>query len=189
MSSHHIIREKQEPALLVLGLDHFDDEQLGQLLEWSPTLIAPPLIAEQLNSLGIKIDWIIADVDGIYLQSDIKHLPAGDDSIIAAALKHLIAAGYPAVNVVTDEFELDDYLTVANQLNLVIFYKQEKIFGVTSGFNKWKPAGEHIRLLRSAENLVTTGLEQTDDLTYVTTTDGFFTLYFDTPLLFIAERL
>jgi hypothetical protein len=24
MSSHHIIREKQEPALLVLGLDGFD---------------------------------------------------------------------------------------------------------------------------------------------------------------------
>ncbi|MFD2144372.1 hypothetical protein [Mucilaginibacter antarcticus] len=42
MSSHHIVREKQEPALLVLGLDGFDEEQLGQLLEWSPTLMAPP---------------------------------------------------------------------------------------------------------------------------------------------------
>ena len=189
MSSHHIVREKQEPALLVLGLDHFDDEQLGQLLEWSPTLIAPPLIAEQLNSLGIKIDWIIADADGDDLQSDIKHLPAGDNSIIAAALKYLIAARYPAVNVVTDEFKLDDYLHFASQLNLVIFYKQEKIFGVTSGFNKWKPAGEQIRLLQYAENLATIGLTQTGDLTYVTTADGLCSLYFNTPLLFIAERL
>ena len=39
MSSHHIVREKQEPALLVLGLDDFPDELLGQLLEWSPTVI------------------------------------------------------------------------------------------------------------------------------------------------------
>jgi thiamine pyrophosphokinase len=189
MSSHHIVREKQEPALLVLGLDNFDDEQLGQLLEWSPTLIATPLVAEQLNSLGIKIDWIITDDGDGDLQSDIKHLPIGNDSIIAAALKHLTAEGYPAVNVVTDEFDLNDYLPFASQLNLVIFYEQEKIFGVTPGFSKWKPAGEEIRLLSSPKSLKTPGLEQTGDLVYTTTADGFFTLNFDAPLLFIAERL
>jgi thiamine pyrophosphokinase len=189
MSSHHIVREKQEPALLVLGLDNFDEEQLGQLLEWSPTLIATPLVAEQLNSLGIKIDWIITDDGDVHLQSDVKHLPVGDNSVIAVALKHLTAQGYPAVNVVTDEFELNDYLPFANQLNLVIFHQQEKIFGVTSGFSKWKPAGEEIRLLSSPKSLKTTGLEQIGDLTYLTTADGFSTLNFDASLLFIAERL
>jgi thiamine pyrophosphokinase len=189
MSSHHIVREKQEPALLVLGLDNFDDEQLGQLLEWSPTLIATPLVAEQLNSLGIKIDWIITDDGDGDLQSDIRHLPVGNNSIIAAALKHLTAQGYPALNVVTDAFELNDYLPFASLLNLVIFYQQEKIFGVTSGFSKWKPGGEQIRLLSSPQNLTSTGLEQTGDLTYTTFADGFFTLNFDAPLLFIAERL
>ena len=39
MSSHHIVREKQEPALLVLGLNNFSTELLGQLLEWNPTVI------------------------------------------------------------------------------------------------------------------------------------------------------
>jgi thiamine pyrophosphokinase len=189
MSSHHIVREKQEPALLVLGLDNFDDEQLGQLLEWSPTLIATPIVAEQLNSLGIKIDWIITNDAGSDLQSDINHLPMGNNNVIASALKHLTAHGYPAVNVVTDEFDLADYMHFANKLNLVIFYQQEKIFGVTSGFSKWKPGGEEIRLLSLTQKLKTTGLEQTGELNYVTTTDGFFTLTFDTPLLFIAERL
>ena len=56
MSSHHVVREKQEPALLVLGLDGFDDELLGQLLEWSPTVITTQQIAERLNAYGIKID-------------------------------------------------------------------------------------------------------------------------------------
>jgi len=70
---------------------------LGQLLEWSPTLIATPFIAEQLNAYGIKIDWIITDDAGEDLQSDIKHLPVGDNTIITAALNYLIAQGYPAV--------------------------------------------------------------------------------------------
>ncbi len=189
MSSHHIVREKQEPALLVLGLDNFDEEQLGQLLEWSPTLLATPLIAEQLNSLGIKIDWIITDDATEALQSDIKHLPVGHDTIIAAALKHLTAQGYPAVNVVTDSFDLADYLPFADKLNLVIFHQQEKLYGITSGFGKWKPVGEVIRLLSSPKNLKTTGLKQTEELTYVTTADGFFNLHFNEQLLFIGERL
>jgi thiamine pyrophosphokinase len=61
MSSHHIVREKQEPALLVLGMDNFSDELLGQLLEWSPTVIATEIMAEKLNANGIKIDCVIVD--------------------------------------------------------------------------------------------------------------------------------
>jgi len=55
MSSHHVVREKQEPALLVLGLGNFPDELLGQLLEWSPTVIATPQTAEELVVKGIKV--------------------------------------------------------------------------------------------------------------------------------------
>ncbi|MES2377015.1 MAG: thiamine pyrophosphokinase [Bacteroidota bacterium] len=189
MSSHHIVREKQEPALLVLGLDNFDDEQLGQLLEWSPTLIATPDIAEKLNSYGIKIDWIITDEAMPNLQSDVKWLPVGKDTVIAAALNYLTNQGYPSVNVVTDEFELTDYLPYADKINLVVFYHQQKIYAVTPGFSKWKPAGDVIRLLSSATNLVITGLAETGDGPYLTLNDGLFGLQFDEPLLFIAESL
>lgn len=54
MSSHHIVREKQEPALLVLSMDAFDEEMLGQLLEWSPTVICSTGTAEKLDASGIK---------------------------------------------------------------------------------------------------------------------------------------
>ncbi len=189
MSSHHIVREKQEPALLVLGLDGFDDEQLGQLLEWSPTLIATPFIAEQLNAYGIKIDWIITDDAGEDLQSDIKHLPVGDNTIITAALNYLIAQGYPAVNIVTDEFELKDYQPFADKINLVIFYHQQKTYAITSGFNKWKPGGERIEILSPTKNLKTLGLDKTGHNIFKTSADGFFSLEFNAPLIFIAETL
>lgn len=189
MSSHHIVREKQEPALLVLGLDNFDDEQLGQLLEWSPTLIVTPDIAEKLNAYGIKIDWILTDDAIDNLQSDIKWLPVGKDTVIVAALNYLTGHGYPSVNVVTDEFEAGDYLPYAGKINLVIFYDQQKIYAVSPGFGKWKPAGELITILSDTNSLKTAGLAEIGESQYKTIADGFFTMEFDEPLLFIAEGL
>lgn len=189
MSSHHIVREKQEPALLVLGLEGFPEELLGQLLEWSPTLVTTPFTAEKLNTFGIKVDWIITDEDKEELQSDVKLISSGDDTLTGAALKYLIKQNYPAVNIVTDILELNDYEGYADKINLVIFYQQQKIYAVNSGFSKWKPAGEVIRLLLTPVGLNYSGLEQTTPDSYKTTHDGFFTLQFEQPFLFIAEDL
>ena len=189
MSSHHIIREKQEPALLVLGLDNFDDELLGQLLEWSPTLMVIETIAEKLNAYGIKVDWIITnDVDGD-IQSDVKLLQVNDESLVSAALKHLTANNYPAVNVVTDELDLADYLPFIDKINLVIFYNNQKIYPVASGYSKWKPAGETIELLSTPTKLQFKGLDRLSDTTFKTQQDGFFTLKFNNPFIVVAEAL
>ena len=189
MSSHHVVREKQEPALLVLGLDGFDDELLGQLLEWSPTVITTPLTAEKLNSYGIKIDWIITDGGDEIEQSDVKLMSANNHNLAEAALKHLTAYEYPSVNIVTDELNLRYYESYAAQINIVIFNNGKKIFPVSPGFSKWKPAGDVIEILGDAKNLETTGLEKTGDNLYKTVSDGLFTLRFDGPFLFIAEEL
>ena len=187
MSSHHIVREKQEPALLVLGLDNFPQELLGQLLEWSPTVIATAQTAEKLIVNGIKVDWIITNGSDDVLQSDVKLMSAGDDNLTDAALEYLISDEYPAVNIVTDELNLDDYLHFANKINLVIFHDHKKIYAVSPGFSKWKPAGEIIELLSHASHLDFRGLEKINDSQYKTSADGFFSLHFDGPFLFIAE--
>lgn len=189
MSSHHIVREKQEPALLALGLDTFDPELLGQLLEWSPTVICTPATAEQINAYGIKIDIVIADEPEPGMQSDVKLIPTGNGDIIRAALDYLIASGYGAVNIITDEFVLADFEAHADKINLVIFCGERKIFPVTSGFKKWKPAGEMVELLSAPSGLKTEGLNQVSDGVYQTALDGFYTLQFSQAFLFIAEQL
>jgi thiamine pyrophosphokinase len=189
MSSHHVVREKQEPALLVLGLDNFTDELLGQLLEWSPTVITTPQTAEKLNAYGIKIDWIITNDADEVLQSDVELMPVNDDNLINAALKHLTGNAFPAVNIITDELNLADYEPYAAQINLVIFNGGKKIYPINPGFSKWKPAEETIEVLTPAKELLVKGLEKISYNLYKTINDGLFSLHFDAPFLFIAEEL
>ncbi|MDB4922765.1 MAG: hypothetical protein JWQ54_4748 [Mucilaginibacter sp.] len=175
--------------MLVLGLDNFTDELLGQLLEWSPTVITTPHTAERLNAYGIKIDWIITNNADEVLQSDVKLMPVNNDSLISAALKHLTGNGFPAVNIVTDELNLADYEPYAAQINLVIFNDGKKIYPINPGFSKWKPAGETIELLTEAKGFHFKGLEKISSNRYKTVSDGLFSLHFDNPFLFIAEHL
>jgi len=189
MSSHHIVREKQEPALLILGLDNFSDELLGQLLEWSPTVIVTPLTAEKVNAYGIKIDWVITNEPNLNLQSDIKLMPAGNDTDAEAAIKYLVTHGYPAVNIITDDLQLKDYLFFVDKLNMVIYYSNQKVYAISSGFSKWKPIGEIIELISVPHRLQISGLERVDNHHYKTTHDGFFSVKFEQPFLFIAEEL
>ncbi len=189
MSSHHIVREKQEPALLVLGMDNFEEELLGQLLEWSPTVITIPDTAEKLNSIGIKVDWIVTNNGDVTEQSDVKLIPAENERPAVAAMLFLTYNNYPAVNIVTDELILDDFLPYAEKINLVIFNNGRKIYPVTSGFSKWKPAGEQIEVLTEPKTLQHSGLQSIGQGLYKTTGDGFVTLQFKQPFLLIAEAL
>lgn len=188
MSSHHIVREKQEPALLVLGLNHFTEDHLGQLLEWSPTLIATPPVAEQLAVYGIKIDFVVTDNAAEVEQSDVKIISPDGKTWLQAALAHLVGQAYPAVNIVTDELDLKAYETYAQQIDLVIFYNGQKIYPINSGFRKWKPAGELISILSHTAGIETEGLTALSATQYETTHDGFFSLKFEEEYLFIAEK-
>lgn len=189
MSSHHIVREKQEPALLVLGMNNFSFEFLGQLLEWSPTVISTQHTAPFLHEAGIKIDWIIAGNKYKPMQRDIKVMPMGNDTMAEAALKYLVTNGYPAVNIITDDLQLKDYLFFTDKINLVIFNNNCKIYPVNSGFSKWKPAGEFIEILTHPHELHVSGLEPIGNNRFKTTHDGFFSLKSDQAGMFIAEQL
>ena len=188
MSSHHIVREKQEPALLILGLDHFTDELLGQLLEWSPTVLVTANTAEQLDTMGIKVDVII-EPDNAELQSDIKTISDNQGKPAQAALAYLIGNGYPAVNIVTDDFVSDHFLPFISRINIVVYHSGQKIYAVHSGFSKWKPAGETISIMGDAGNLQVRGLNKIADSEYITTADGFFSLHFEHAEVLIAERI
>ncbi len=189
MSSHHIVREKQEPALLVLNLNDFSFELLGQLLEWSPTVIGTNKTVKQLNEDQIKVDWLLTDERLSELQTNIKIIPLNNCDELTVAMAILLSEGYPAVNIVANNFRFKDYLKFAGKIDLVIYKENKKIYPVKSGFSKWKPAGELIEIIDAPGDLQYWGLKQVATDKFETISDASFTLKFQQPFTFLAEEV
>jgi len=188
MSSHHVVREKQEPALLILEVADFEEEHLGQLLEWSPTVLVNDETAEKLYSLGIKFDVLLTQNPATFLQEHLQIVPVGEDAL-RAGLQFLTDEKYPAVNIIAGKRSMADFLPYADQITLVIFSNHQKIYPVNSGFSKWKTAGEIIETIETPADLEQSGLDQINQHQFKTLKDGFFTLQFAQPFLFIAEEI
>ncbi|HTM98138.1 MAG TPA: hypothetical protein VL088_05330, partial [Pedobacter sp.] len=134
MSSHHIIREKQEPALYIHYLGDFDQENLGQLLEWSPSVLVAASEYEKALSLGIKIDVVVGVADQLQVQENTKFIYAGVENL-PTVVKYLIAEGYPAVNIIGNENRFDDLVDFLPEINIVLFTETEKSYAVKPGFS------------------------------------------------------
>jgi thiamine pyrophosphokinase len=110
MSSHHIVREKQEPALIIANGEACSTELLNQLLEWSPFVVVLDGAYERVQNLGIKIDVILGDFDRIDFQKEylgkiqfpieVIHTPDQDKTDLEKAIDFLIERGFPAANIV-----------------------------------------------------------------------------------------
>jgi thiamine pyrophosphokinase len=191
MSSHHIVKEKQEPALLILNIESFDEEYLGQLLEWSPTILVAETEVTKVLSMGIKIDYMLTSTKEIsHQQEHVKTLISGNN-FLETGLKYLISEGYPSVNIINNHFIAKEYLYYVPSIDLVIFFKDLKIYPIKSGFSKWKAESQEIFVYHSetVNDLSTAGLEKIDTGHYQTEKDGFFSFTFEPPCVFIAERI
>lgn len=188
MSSHHIIREKQEPALLIMSLEGFESEHLGQILEWSPTVIVNEDIYDLADSLALKVDGVLTNNPDFLAQENTRIILTNLDPL-EDCLKYLVGEGYPAVNIITKEFKLKDYALFVDDIDIVVFIADQKIFPVRSGFSKWQPAGERVQLLHEVHNLSTSGLVSKEEHFLETEKDGFYSFTFDQPFIFISEKI
>ncbi|GAB3718970.1 thiamine diphosphokinase [Spirosoma lituiforme] len=164
MSSHHIVREKQEPALLIANGEACSEELLGQLLEWSPTVVVLDSAIWRVFDLGIKVDVLLGDFDrSLDLDSirahqyplNIVHAPDQDKSDLDKGIEYLIDQGYPAVNIIWATGRRADH-TLANMTNIVRYKDQirivmlddhSRIFPLVGRFEKWYEAGTPISLI------------------------------------------
>lgn len=164
MSSHHIVRDDQEPALIIANGASCNPELLGQLLEWSPLVIVLDSAMERVLELGIKVDVLLGDFDRgfnpeTYKTSqypiEIVHTPDQDKTDLEKAFDYLIARKIPAVNVVWATGKRADH-TITNLTNIVryrnlikivILDDHSKIFLLPNIFKKWYTAGTPISLI------------------------------------------
>ncbi|WP_186755759.1 thiamine pyrophosphokinase [Echinicola salinicaeni] len=148
MSSHHFVKEQQEPALLILDTQDYRFTQLSSLLEWVPTVIIAQDAIETVISWGIKIDIILASPEyqreNLHLleeQYPIKFLTVKNGDFLDEGLQYLIASKHSAVNIIGYDhkkaFDLEEKLDF---LNMVIFDGPIRYFPVKEkSFKKWFP--------------------------------------------------
>ena len=164
MSSHHIVRDDQEPALIIANGASCSYELLGQLLEWSPIVVVLDNAIERVLQLSIKVDVLLGDFDDdfnpeVYKEKqfplEIVHTPNQDKTDLEKAFDYLIEKGHNAVNVVWATGKRADH-TITNitnivsyrdKLKIVILDDHSKIFLLPNKFEKWYTANTPISLI------------------------------------------
>lgn len=178
MSSHHIVRENQEPALVIANGEACRAELLGQLLEWSPFVVVLDGAMHRVLDLGIKVDALLGDFDREFEPEEIlRHQP--DVEIVYApdqnktdlekAFDFLLSRGHRAANVVWATGRRADH-TITNLTGLVAYRDRlaitllddySRVFLLPRTFQKWYPAGTPLSLIPvgTAAGIVTENLK------------------------------
>ena len=169
MSSHHIVREGQEPALLIANGASCQPELLGQLLEWSPLVVVLDSAIWRVFDLGIKVDVLLGDfdraangrdldLDAIRARQyplDVVHTPDQDKTDLEKGLEYLIERGFSAVNIVWATGRRADHsltnmtniVRYKDQIRIVMLDDHSRLFPLVGRFGKWYAAGTPISLI------------------------------------------
>ena len=164
MSSHHIVRDDQEPALIIANGEVCSSELLGQLLEWSPIVIVLDSAIERVLELEIKVDVLLGDFDrdfdaAYYKEKqyplEIVYAPNQDKTDLEKAFDYLIEKGHKAVNVIWATGKRADHtitnltniVAYRNLLKIVILDDHSKVYLLPETFEKWYTANTILSLI------------------------------------------
>jgi len=164
MSSHHIVRDDQEPALIIANGAACSKELMGQLLEWSPLVIVLDSAINRVIELGIKVDVLLGDFDRgfdpeyyreLQYPLEIVHTPNQDKTDLEKAFDYLVSRKFPAVNVIWATGRRADHtitnitsiVRFRNQLKIVMLDDNSKIFLLPERYEKWYPRATPISLI------------------------------------------
>jgi hypothetical protein len=153
MSSHHFVKEGQEPALVII--DPIPSELVEPLLEWSPLLVVYEDVVDHILEWGIKIDVVIGHSQNedtlrqkLLSQTPVKIL-SGDSDTLETVLYFLMSTKHQAVTIVTANAEplFGTLNTFLDKLSIILLTRQARWSGIATGsYKKWLPKGAKLML-------------------------------------------
>ncbi|MDW8331972.1 MAG: hypothetical protein RMK43_10000 [Cyclobacteriaceae bacterium] len=154
MSSHHIVRENQEPALVVVDVADVPVPVIQELLEWSPQIIVCERALEEVLKWDIKLDVVIVPehkrsqwLAALQHQAPVKVLThAAHEAPWTTAFYLLKSLNQKSVQVIglrpSEAGHLPDGLEISCLHKNVRWTYQS-----TGVFEKWLPAGVRLEVL------------------------------------------
>lgn len=155
MSSHHFVKEQQEPAVFILNTEGQSFDTVSPILEWVPTVLVWQECLDQVLSWGIKVDVILAEESfqraNLHLleeQYPVKFLTAEKTNFLKEGLHYLQASHHKGAHLVGFSHQNWESLGPETEfLDLTILDEGWKYYPVKSKeFKKWFVAST-IRIL------------------------------------------
>ncbi len=198
MSSHHVVRDEQEPALLLIDLSSVSSSIIHELLEWSPTVVVLADQVSQAIDLGFKIDVVICAeqdisdlVSRLTYQLPVKFLSYHDpDTAIDEALNHLIATKHKAVNLIAQfDTRIEDlFSSFSDRIQIVVYGNGFKWYKVGDAFTKWFASGQKLKIWHKSAKLIGDLVAKSDNC-FETVKEGKVMIQTDLSFVWFGEKI
>lgn len=189
VSSHHFVREDQEPALIILDAGAVPFSKIQELLEWSPTVIVLEHALPTVLGWQIKIDVVIASAakkEQLLIElSDQGPLrwiwSEKEDVDMEMAFYFLLASKQRYSNLVgtmTNDRKIciQDW---SDRLHLTLFDQEKKWNWITSSrLEKWMPK-DTVYQIQHAEELIQSYVVEHDQLISIQRSSPFWFIEVD----------
>lgn len=184
MSSHHVIRDGQEPPLLIINPETIEYPVMGELLEWSPYVMCLGHCVDALRAKGIKIDHIFSQGSGQPPALPYAVSRQGwntREELMKRVNEKMLALNNRQVCVLTDDpMRLQQWTSLPG---VIIFDREHKWTYHRNAFRKWFPAGTVVKI--SGNCYFTGDVEERQDELMVSK-DGMIKLVAD-PAFWLGE--
>lgn len=193
MSSHHVIRDEQEPPIFILAVKN-NLAQIKQLLGWSPTVWVLEEHAEWVMSQNIKVDGILSakpsEHTPLELQSGnyiVREFRQSD--IFSSIFSVLEDKKFTGINIFCGASLRNELLCLvdnsATKIPISIFVEGEiTLVSFKKHLKKWYPAGSKLKVLVGE---LLAGNVQKEDEYLVVKEEGFIQIKSESPLIILTE--
>jgi hypothetical protein len=183
VSSHHFVKEGQEPALFIL--EAFSLEAVEPLLEWASLVVVSENVVVEVLRWGIKIDVVVAKKEHIAQldsqlsdQGPVKFLDYTGD-LMSTVFEFLIEENQSAVTIVSNSY--DDVINASQsfgkKLNISILTTTIRWSYIAGAhFKKWFPENSTLLIQASASVHLFDPSEKLISDRIITTGDGIISL-------------
>ncbi|MEN7548194.1 hypothetical protein AAG747_09755 [Rapidithrix thailandica] len=197
MSSHHFVKEGQEPALFISDPQSVNLNLLQQLLEWSPHVVISEACASSSIPLHIKIDAVAFSHSNSSAPNDLSfqhpfntvRLTNGQ---ITPLIDYLTLQGITALNVIHSVFDqefIELLKPFVSKIDLVIYDQQHKSISIyNTVFEKWVTARTRFYLYGDVSSSKLLNLKKISKNCFVSEQTGPVSIASEAEL-FIVEQL
>jgi thiamine pyrophosphokinase len=158
MSSHHIVRDNQEPALILLDGESLIYSIVQDFLEWSPAIIVNESLVDEVLQWGIKIDTVLCDSKNLNAieekmkdQIPVKIVVSNENNAVETILRFLQQGNYSSVNIFSEHIGLFSTLEeMGSKINIALIQNKKRWSLIRSSkFEKWVGSGVELILRKN----------------------------------------